>query len=315
MPRVSVIIPTYNRSMFLRAAIASVLGQTFQDFEIVVIDNGSKDDIQEIVTEFKDRRIKCLRITTNNGVSPARNLGIQNSNGKYVAFLDDDDEWLPTKLERQISKFENGPSIVGGVYTGYTVVDRNTGRTIGEVMPQKRGSLVHDLCITNYVGTASTVVLRRDCFNHVGLFDESIGYAEEYDLWIRISREFHFDYVQASLVKYSFHGNNASSNVEHVIKGCEALDRKYGSVFAANSKGYSYFHRTMGELYCYTGDTRKGRKMFFKAIRMYPFSFKHYLYLYLSFLGTTTFRRFMDTMLKIAIRKRQRCYMRSHETI
>jgi glycosyltransferase involved in cell wall biosynthesis len=210
MPAVSVIIPTFNRSEFLRSAIATVLGQTFEDFELLVIDNGSTDNTRQVVTSIDDKRIKYLRIAVNDGVSPARNLGINNSDGKYVAFLDDDDEWLSRKLERQVSILENRPSKVGGVYTGCIVIDRTTGRTVREIMPQKRGDLFNDLCITNYVGTASTVLLSRECLNKVGLFDENLRYAEEYDLWIRVARQFHFECIQEPLVRYSFHTNSAT---------------------------------------------------------------------------------------------------------
>jgi glycosyltransferase involved in cell wall biosynthesis len=101
MPVVSVVIPTYNRPQFVRGAVRSVLAQTFLDFELIVIDNGSVDDTSNVIRSFDDPRVRCVRIEINNGVSPARNRGIELARGEFIAFLDDDDEWLPDKLTRR----------------------------------------------------------------------------------------------------------------------------------------------------------------------------------------------------------------------
>src|SRR3989442_437688 len=105
MSKVSVIIPTYNRAEFLGLALTSVLNQTFQDFEILIIDDNSQDSTQEVVTNFGDERIKYIRHDVNKRVAAARNTGVANSNGEYIAFLDDDDEWFPDKLQIQLDLF------------------------------------------------------------------------------------------------------------------------------------------------------------------------------------------------------------------
>src|SRR5258705_13939604 len=102
MSQVSVVIPTHNRSEFLRSAIASVLGQTYQDFELIVVDDASTDSTAEVVVSFNDSRIKFIRHQTNQGGSAARNTGIRASKCDYIAFLDDDDEWSPRKLSKQV---------------------------------------------------------------------------------------------------------------------------------------------------------------------------------------------------------------------
>src|SRR5262245_29216969 len=107
MPKVSVIIPTHNRAEFLRSAITSVLNQTFQDFEIIVVDDASTDNTSEVVTYFGDKRIKYMRNNINKGDAGTRNVGVVNSNCTYIAFLDDDDEWLPNKLQIQIDMLED----------------------------------------------------------------------------------------------------------------------------------------------------------------------------------------------------------------
>ena len=130
MPQVSVIIPTHNRSEFLGAAIGSVLSQTFQDFELIVVDDASTDTTAEVVASFNDERIKFIRHGMNKGGSVARNTGILNSTGDYIAFLDDDDEWLPAKLSKQIQVLLSSPPEVGCVYAGYLDVDRSTGQIL-----------------------------------------------------------------------------------------------------------------------------------------------------------------------------------------
>ena len=117
MPAVSVIIPTYNRAEFLRLAITSVLNQTFQDFEIIVVDDASEDHTHEVMNNLNDKRIKYIRHEVNKRVSAARNTGVLHSSGDYIAFLDDDDEWLPSKLQRQVALLEDSTSTCGGVYT------------------------------------------------------------------------------------------------------------------------------------------------------------------------------------------------------
>src|SRR5262249_55117741 len=122
MPKVSVIIPTHNRAEFLRSAITSVLKQTFQDFEIVIIDDASKDHTREVIANFNDTRIKVIYNQVNKGDAGARNIGVMNSNCEYIAFLDDDDEWLPEKLKMQTRLLDNSPPEVGGVCTDHFII-------------------------------------------------------------------------------------------------------------------------------------------------------------------------------------------------
>jgi len=116
-PTVSVIISTYNRAHLIGRAIQSVLNQTYQDFEVIVVDDGSTDNTEEIVKSFNDPRIRYIRHEKNKGAAAARNTGIKAARGKYIAFQDSDDEWLPEKLEKQMKVFENAPPEAGVVYT------------------------------------------------------------------------------------------------------------------------------------------------------------------------------------------------------
>lgn len=291
MPQVSVIIPTYNRAEFLRSAIASVLNQTYQDFEIIVVDDGSKDNTENVVSHFNNRKIRYVRHETNKGVTVARNTGILNSKGAFIAFLDDDDEWLPQKLIRQMALLRRSPLQTGAVYTGLLRVDHRSGKTVGEWIPTKRGNLFDELCFENCVGTASTVLLKKECFNTLGLFDEDICFGEEYDMWIRVSKSFLFECVNEPLVKYRVHAAKLSTNYELVISGLEAQLRKHGAFFRSNKKGYSYRYLSLGTLYCYVGKMGRGRVAFLTAIRLYPWELRHYYNWCLSLLSATQFKK------------------------
>lgn len=291
MVQVSIIIPTYNRAGLLHSAIASVLNQTFHDFEIVVVDDGSEDNTREIVMGFHDKRIKYIRHMINKGEASTRNTGIMNSNAQYIAFLDDDDEWLQEKLRLQVNLFKNSPPGVGGVYSGFVVIDMNDKSILGQKIPRKRGNIYHDIFVENCIGTPSTVIVRKECFERVGLFDESIAYGLDYDMWIRISKEFHFEYIEEPLVKYYVHENRLSNNPEIRIRGLETILHKYSRFFAFNSKRYSRSYLSLGLLCCYSGKIRKGIKAFINAIRLYPFEPRNYFNLGLSLLGAKNFRR------------------------
>jgi glycosyltransferase involved in cell wall biosynthesis len=298
-PKVSVIIPTYNRAQFLSTAITSVLAQTFEDFEIVVVDDASDDNTRETVTAFTDGRIKYVRHETNKKIAAARNTGILHAAGLYIAFLDDDDRWLPEKLEKQVGLLDASPSVTGGVYTGFSVVERTSGKLLETFCPAKRGNMYNDLLRKNCIRTASTVMLRKQCLGRAGLFDESIAYGEEYDLWLRISKEFFFECIQEPLVVYSVHGSNTSRNFQAILRGKEAQLQKHLPLLTLNPKAYGQRLLQLGEIYCSTGNLISGRAAFSAAIKVDPFQVRHYYNLILSFAGRDNYNR-----LKVANAKR-----------
>ncbi len=134
----------------------------------------------------------------------------------------------------------------------------------------------------NWVGTPSTVILRRKCFERVGLFDEAIAFGTDYDMWIRISKEFHFEYVQEPLINYSVHENKMSKRSDLRIKGIEALLEKHGSYFASDSRNYSRRYSALGVLYHHQGDAQKARKALLKAVSLCPLRLSNYVNLFLS---------------------------------
>ena len=289
MPAVSVIIPTYNRAELLRLAVTSVLNQTFQDFEIIVVDDASEDHTHEVVHNFRDKRIKYIRHEVNKRVAAARNTGVLNSSGAYIAFVDDDDEWLPKKLQMQVALLENSPSTVGGVYTGFVQIDKSTGHILRQIVHKRRGNIYNDLLKSNFIG--APVLLRRECFDQVGLFDERIEFGEEYDLLLRVSKEFYFECVPECLYKYWFHGRQLSTNTGARIRGIEEQIRKHGEHFLMHRKHFSKLYISLGVLYCYADNIGKSREAYSKAIKIYPLAIKVYFYFCLTFLGERNFKK------------------------
>jgi glycosyltransferase involved in cell wall biosynthesis len=220
-----------------------------------------------------------------------RNDGLRRASGEYVALLDDDDEWLPLKLEKQVHLLDNSSGSVGLIYTGFFRIDGSSKKVIDRVIPEKRGHVFEELCLKNWMGTCSTVLIRKVCFEKTGLFDEGLASAADYDMWLRISKEFAVDYNCEPLVYYRVHDNRISTNHESMSRGLEGLLRKHASYFELDNKNYSRRYSNLGINYCFSGNTKKGREALLRAIRLYPFEVRHYYNLCLSLLGADNFRR------------------------
>jgi len=291
MPKVSVIIITYNRANFLLEAVRSVLSQTYTDFELIIVDDASQDNTAQVVDGLSDKRIRYIRHEVNKGEAGARNTGVTNSKGEYIAFLDDDDEWLPEKLRLEVDVLENSPPETGGVYTGTILTEMASGKTLLSFVPEERGNIYRNLIASNVVGGASTVLLRKECFEKVGLFDQIVGYPVDYDMWIRIAEEFQFEVIGEPLVKYRIHDNNMSDNLEIRIRGWEAFFEKHREFFASNARACSQHYFYLGNQYCLVGKKWKAINAFLKAVKLDPFKIKNHYYLGLSLLGPENFFR------------------------
>ena len=292
MSRVSVVIPTRNRAGLLRAAIVSVLAQSFQDFEIVVIDDASDDDTPSVIAGLADdTRISYFRHAKNLGEAASRNAGLAHARGEYIAFLDDDDTWLPEKLAAQVEILDRSPERIGAVYTAYDRVDIKTGATLSTVPAEKRGDIYGDLREQNWVGCPSAVMVRRVCFDKVGLFDKQIKFGVDYDMWIRISRHYEFEVIDRPLVRYSVHARRLSTDTGTILRGKQNQLEKYTEYFAADRRSYGRYFLSLGVLYCYNRRPVEGRAALRRAIRIYPFEVRSYVNLFLSLWGCENFIR------------------------
>jgi len=289
-PTVSVIIPTYNRAHLIGRAIKSVLNQTYHDFELIVVDDGSKDNTEEVVKRFKDERIRYTRHDKNKGGGAARNTGIKIARGKFIAFLDSDDQWLPQKLEKQIVMFEKKSEKIGVIYTGLFFVN-NVYKKICLWIPQKEGNISKDIIFKNYVGSLSTVIIRRECFEKCGLFDESLPACQDWDIYIRLAKRCHFTFIKEPLVWYCTDNNRITTDLKARVEGHKKILGKYFQDIKKSRKVYSKYLFTIGNFFCHLGQMRKGRLEFLRAIWTYPLELKFYLYFCISFFNPKIYQK------------------------
>jgi glycosyltransferase involved in cell wall biosynthesis len=195
-PLVSVIVPTHNRSSFVLEAVDSVFKQTFKDFELIVVDDGSTDGTEKALTQYQGRFIYHLQ--GNQGVSAARNRGIQTARGKWIAFLDDDDLWLPEKLETQTHFFSQNPKAM--ICQTEEIWIRNDRRVNPRKRHQKFSGDIFAPSLLLCLVSPSAVMIKRELFEQVGCFDETLPACEDYDLWLRISTQFPIFLIDRPLV-------------------------------------------------------------------------------------------------------------------
>jgi len=214
VPEISVVIPTYNREHTLRRAVQSVLGQTFTDFEVIVVDDCSTDQTKNLVESFRDKRIVYVRHDQNAGPGAARNTGIRRARGQLIAFLDSDDEWLPEKLRLQVEFLKGAPSSVEGVCTGYYLHLVRLGMTV-EKVPSRPRSWLEEFLVrgcdltpgTTFVGTAR-------CFARVGLFDEELPRLQDGDWLIRYAKHYQLGLIRKPMARVYSHDRPRGEKVE-----------------------------------------------------------------------------------------------------
>ena len=213
-PKVSIILPTYNRAYIIEKAIQSVLNQTYQDFELIIVDDGSTDNTEEIIKKLqeKDKRIRYIKLETNKGAAAARNEGIKIAHGKYITFQDSDDEWLPEKLEKQMKIFETTPEDII-VYTGFWRIDGDEKTYIPDINISNREGYIHkELLKGNFVGTPS-ILLKKETLEKVALFDECLQRCQDWDLVIRLSEYYNFKLIDEPLYTSHILTDSISANM------------------------------------------------------------------------------------------------------
>ena len=210
MSKVSVIIPTYNAPKYLVCAVDSVLNQTYKDYEIIIVDDGSDQLTREEICPYMEQfsNIRYL-YQDNKGPAAARNKGIEASSGEYIAFLDHDDIWLPNKLEVQMKLFNEGPS-VGLVYCRFKYLYEDSGIIKEDYREYCSGQVLDRFLSKNYIPTTSLVIARRECFSTLGGLDESLRIVDDYDFYIRVAQRYEFAYSDECLVIWRRHADSMS---------------------------------------------------------------------------------------------------------
>lgn len=207
MPTISVIIHTFNNEKFIAETVESVLRQTYNDYEIIVVDDGSEDGTRDALLPYM-QKIR-YHYKENGGIASAKNAGISLSNAEFIAFLDHDDLWVPDKLKIQMEHFNNNPQ-VGLVYAKYTSFKSDKEL---RTKPEKgySGWIFKELLSKSFIQT-STVIVKKECLNAVGPYDESFKLADEYDMFLRVAKRFQCGFVDKELTRYRVHDRNASRN-------------------------------------------------------------------------------------------------------
>ena len=231
--RVSVIIPTFNRALFLPQAIDSVIAQTVGDLEIIIVDDASTDDTAAVVARHaRDHRIHYLRNERNMGIARTRNRGIGACSAPFIAFLDSDDVWIDRdKLARQLDAIERTPGCVL-IGTDASVIDRS-GRVTGAIRNLARDRSIRATMFIKNQFVMSSVLIRRSALDEVGLFDEDFPPVMiDYELWLRVARLHRVANLRQRMTGYRVHGGNISRNSHRsTLDGLRIVHSQYGNDF------------------------------------------------------------------------------------
>lgn len=289
-PTVSVIIPTYNRGHVLGRAMRSVLAQTYEDLELIVVDDASTDNTQELVAGIRDPRIKYIRHDQNRGGAAARNTGINASEGEYIAFNDSDDEWLVEKLEKQVALLETTGNSVAGVYCGYM---RRVGDRIiylpGPKCRDRNLSLITKLLFINCPIGTQTLVLKRRPLIEVGCFDERLPRRQDGELLLRLSLTYELEVIDEPLVIMYILPERITSDVAALIKAEEIILAKHYGTLKEYPGALASLLYTLGRQKCANGAFALGRMDFVRAIRASPLHGRAWRALLLSAFGAQAF--------------------------
>jgi glycosyltransferase involved in cell wall biosynthesis len=291
-PTVSVIIPTYNRGHMVGRAIRSVLSQTFEDLELIIVDDGSRDKTDEVVDRFRDPRIRYIRHHTNRGAQAARNTGIDAARGDYVSFLDSDDEWLPEKLRRQVEVFRTNPhnlDNLGVVLTGGQHVQLETGARSRPVIYECYGDVYREVFLRQ-VQAQMPALVRKDVLQRAGHYDESLPAAQDWDMLVRLAELCQFDVVREPVYLHYHHRGDHVRTTENAIKAYRILFNKYAKTFARYPKYTSGLHAYLSSACLKENAPREARREAWCAMRLNPYQGRAYVYWLLSFAGGRFYR-------------------------
>jgi glycosyltransferase involved in cell wall biosynthesis len=276
---VSVIIPVFNRREMLARAVRSALDQTHADLEIVVVDDGSTDDIKSVLDEFDDKRILYVRHERNRGTPAARNTGMRCAHGEYVGFLDSDDEWFKNKVERQLSDLTERGDRYQISYHALDVLDDVSSRIVKRSTFSKKGVILHDALQSCCIGLMQ-MLIRKDDIARVGEFDERFWSHDDWDLLIRLSECYEFAYTDEILARLHFH-NDVDGRISERYEKC-GYDRKllydlYKSIYGKHRRIHARHLSDLAGFVAISGDRLGAQRLLLKSIALNPFRLDPYL--------------------------------------
>lgn len=297
-PKVSIIIPLYNREKLIKRAIESVLVQSFTDFELIIVDDCSSDESAKVVHGINDERIIYIKHECNKGANAARNTAIKLARGKYIAFQDSDDEWLPNKLEKQMTIIENSSNKVGCVYTGFWRYENNSKRYIPEKWVRKfDGDILSEVLKGNFIST-QTMLIKTECIKTVGLFDEKLPRLQDWELVIRLAQEYEFAYVNEGLVNVYHTQDSITSNSEKLRIAYNMIIDKNNELFLANKKILAKHYIDIALSFYVDKQYLKMKQYLKKAIQTYPYKIDFLMFYIVSLCGKSILEQFECFFLK-----------------
>lgn len=278
MPTVDVIIPAYNAARFLPAAIESVMAQTFQDWRILLVDDGSKDNIAEVIAPYLQRlgdKLKYIR-QENAGLPAARNTAIRNSDAEFLALLDADDVWLPHRLARSVERFANRPDI--GLVYGFNARIDPEGKVLDTFAKRNRhaeGWVAPYIYMRTLDLNCPTVTFRRSCVEEVGLFDETMRATEDRDLWVRIALRYQVALVPEVIAHYRVSPQAMTTDADRMLTAqLRFVEKHYGSPGLGKRErriALSWIYRQRAEALIGRGQIRGALKSALQVLAFYPF--------------------------------------------
>ena len=273
---VSVIITTCKRKPnMIKRAIDSVLNQSYKGIEVIIVDDSPADyeyrnDVESMIIAL-DGNIKYFKHNKNMGACIARNTGINVARGDFIAFLDDDDEWLPSKLQKQMDLMNN--TNCGLIYCRQNIVNNNTFEVKIDKRKCYKGYVFDKLIKKNFIGSTSFVLAKKECFYKVGLFNTELESAQDYEMWLRIAKKYKVDYVNEPLVNYYVHNDGRiSDNATKKIQGLEKLIQLYSGYLNKHKRVKGLRLIKIVPYYLNNGDKEKAYKTYIEAIKLNPFS-------------------------------------------
>lgn len=265
---VSVIITTYNRDFsILKKAIISVLNQTYTNIELIVVDDNNNDRREELKIETQINEFNCIKYIKhikNKGLSAARNTGIENALGEYIAFLDDDDEWSKKKIELQVKEIKKDKNI-GLVNASYKVIYNNkNGKEVH--VPHIRGEGMNYLIENgNYFVYP---LIRKKCFDYVGLFDVNLKHSEDFEMWLRILKFYKTSYVDKILSYYYVRKENMTYNYKDFIDASIIIFNKHRNLYSNNNKATWNILNSRSKAYAHVGNVKLAFSSYINAIKV-----------------------------------------------
>ncbi len=297
-PLVSVIIPTYNRGHLIKKAINSVLNQTYKNLELIVVDDASTDNTEEIISTITNPNLIYIKQSSNLGPSVARNKGIEIAKGELIAFLDSDDQWYPEKLEKQINLLLNSDKSIGAVYCGMEFYDFKTNERIGEHIITV--DIKNNFTSGKYFLTPPmvTVLAYKSVLEEVGGLDSNLKANEDTELAIRICKKYNFALVNESLVKVTRNHEQLMANNENYIKAREIIFNKHYDFL---SKDILFgLAKQISSYNILNGNFTKAKNFIYKALRIKPFDVKTIAQLVLLTISPRTTKKFYSNKYKEA---------------